>query len=370
MQSMQQSGERQQRMKVLLLSTRLRTGGLALLFFWLIQPSVMGDVTVKKFVKSSGLGGFGAAEITEEVMIAGDKGCNHQTTKYTGKFASLLNKGAAPTTNITRLDKELLWTLNPEKKTYSEMTFEQMRQAMQSLGGMMSPAQADSMRKAMENLTTTIDVKKTGEKKIFCGLDCERVILTMQGEIKDSTGKVLDTTWMKNDAWIAPNSKVPAELRDFDRRFSEKLGVGEGGPLAAMMQQYGEAMKKLTEKFKELDGYPLQSTFSIVMSTHSARQARAQAPAGQPAEEAEIKEETPITEEKDVKSALKGLFGKKAKEAVQKKEAERKKEVQSPGPKTFFETTTEVQEIRTAAVDPTVFEIPAGYKKVEVKGIK
>jgi hypothetical protein len=340
---------------------------------------VRSDVTVQRLVKSGGFGGFGAFETQEKLMISGDKECTKGTTKFSGKFSSLMNKSAKEATSITRLDKELIWTLDPDKKTYTELTFEQMRKMMESmgsLGGLLTQAKADSLRKAMEKLSSTVEVNKTGEKKTMSGLECERVILTMRSEIKDTIGNVTDTTWVKNDLWMAPIDKVSSELRNFDLKMAEKLGFAEGGPMAGLLNQYADAMKKLQEKLKELNGYPLASTFSIVMTTHGEQKAKAETQVKDTTEQQMAQEEeTPITEQKGVKSALGGLFKKKAKEETKKKEEQKQKEEQEKavaqqGPKTVVEVTTETQSISTSGVDASLFEIPAGYKKVEMPSME
>jgi hypothetical protein len=346
---------------------------------FLMVGTALSDVTVQRLVKSGGFGGFGAFETTEKLMISGDKECTKGTTKYSGKFSSLMNKGAKEATSITRLDKELIWNLDSNKKTYTELTFDQMRKMMESmgsLGGLLNPAQTDSLRKAVEKLSATVDVNKTGEKKTISGLESERVILTLRSEIKDTLGNVVDTTWVKNDLWMVPIDKVPSELRDFDLKMAEKLGFTEGGPMAGLLNQYADAMKKLQDKLKELNGYPLASTFSIVMTTHAQDKAKAEAQVEDTTgQQTAQEEETPTTEKKDVKSALGGLFKKKAKEEAKKKEEQKQKEQQEKaqaqqGPRTVLEVTTETQTIETSSVDPSLFEIPAGYKKVEMPGLE
>lgn len=271
------------------------------------------------------------------------------------------------------------WTVDHEKKTYTELTFEQMRKMMESmgsLGGLFNPVQTDSLRKAMEKLSATVDVNKTGEKKTISGLESERVILTLRSEIKDTLGNVIDTTWVKNDLWMVPIDKVPSELHNFDLKMAEKMGFTEGGPMAGLLNQYADAMKKLQDKLKELNGYPLASTFSIMMTSHAEQKARAEAQVKDTTEQlTEAEEEKPITEERDVKSALGGLFKKKAKEEAKKKEEQKEKERQEKakaqqGPKTVLEVTTETQTIETSSVDASLFEVPAGYKKVEMQGLE
>jgi hypothetical protein len=290
-----------------------------------------------------------------------------------------MNKGSKEATSITRLDKELIWTLDSDKKSYTELTFEQMKKMMESmgsLGGVLNQAKADSLRKAMEKLSATVEVNKTGEKKTISGLECERVILTLRSEIKDTIRAVTDTTWVKNDLWMVPIDKSPSELRNFDLKMAEKMGFAEGGAMAGLLNQYADAMKKLQDKIKELKGYPLASTFSIVMTTHAEQKAKAETQVKDTTQQQTAQEEeTPITEQKGVKSALGGLFNKKSKEEAKKKEEEKQKEKPEQaqaqqGPKTVVEMTTETQKIETSGIDASVFEIPAGYKKVEMRGME
>jgi hypothetical protein len=351
---------------------------MAVAFTCVTVCAVRADVTVQRLVKSGGFGGLGAFETTEKLMISGDKESTTGTTKYSGRFSSLMNKGAKEATSITRLDKELIWNIHHDKKTYTELTFEQMKKMMESMSKLltMDPMKTDSLRKAMAKLSSQVDVNKTGEKKTIAGLECERVILTIRGETKDTIRNVTDTTWVKNDIWMVPTDKVPSELRDFDLKMAEKMGFVEGGAMAGLLNQYADAMKRLQEKLKELNGYPLASTFSIVNTTHGEEKAKTEAQAKEPTEkQAEAEEETPMTEKKDVKSALGGLFKKKVKDEGKKKEEEKQKEQQGktqaqPGPKTVVEVTTETQSIATSSIDASVFEIPAGYKKVETPGIE
>jgi hypothetical protein len=338
--------------------------------------AVLADVTVTRLVKSGGMGGFGAFESTEKMMISGDKECTQGTTKFSGKFSSLMNRGAKESTSITRLDKELIWNVDNDKKTYTELTFDQMKQMMEAMSAILSnPAQQDSIRQAMAKLSTTVDVKKTGEKKTIAGLECERVILSLEGIHADTIENTADTTWVKDDLWITPEKNVPSELHDFEMKMSEKMGFTEGGPMAGLLNQYADAMKKLQDKLKELNGYPMASTFSIVTTNHAQERQPSEV---KPQEETtqETEEEKPETEKKDIKSSLGGLFNKKAKEEAKKKEAEKQQEkaaqqqAQMGQPKTIMEINSETQSITVGSIDPSLFEIPAGYKKVETPGMK
>ena len=96
---------------------------------------------------------------------------------------------------------------------------------MLSSAALLSQMNADSLRRAVQQFGSTVDVKRTGEKRTVAGLECERVIVTMQGVSVDDAGNVADTTWVKNDAWMAPINKVPAGIAQLRRKDGGKDGT-------------------------------------------------------------------------------------------------------------------------------------------------
>ncbi|MFQ5864562.1 MAG: DUF4412 domain-containing protein [bacterium] len=92
-------------------------------------------------------------------------------------------------TTIIRLDKELLWDIDHDNKTYTEVSFQQMREGLQSA--------QKAMREAMKNMTPEqrqmmekmgmkmpgmpaqkqYKLKKTGKKDKINGYHCEQYLL-------------------------------------------------------------------------------------------------------------------------------------------------------------------------------------------------
>lgn len=103
--------------------------------------------------------------------------------------AGELGEGAV---TIFRLDKELLWMLNPEKKTYSEMTFAEMEKmvnkGMEQMAAVkeqmknMPEEQRKMMEKMMGGGDQAVEVKATSETKSISGRKCKKYLVLRGGE--------------------------------------------------------------------------------------------------------------------------------------------------------------------------------------------
>jgi len=104
-----------------------------LLAFLVSAPATCAraDVTIQEKTVTSGLGGFGSGTSERTRVVAGDKSRTDESFTYTGRFKTLAGSKPRASAEIVRLDKELVWTLEPDKRQYGEMTFAQMREAME-----------------------------------------------------------------------------------------------------------------------------------------------------------------------------------------------------------------------------------------------
>jgi hypothetical protein len=358
----------------------------ALVLALLLASTAAADVTIQETTVSEGLGGFGNGTTHRTMIVAGDASRSEDEATYTGRFKTLAGGGKPrATVSITRIDREVIWNLDPQKKTYTELTFAELRELMsKGLAG------ADATREAEPqdaDMTFTVDVRRTGAKETVNGFPAEQAIVTCVGRPKDAAadeqgGEVR----IVMDLWLARSAPGAKEMADFGRRLAAKLGTEEQmanvGAMARRM--YGGAMKEMGEKLKDLDGYPVRSTFTIDGAT-AARppEAEGTAPgAGTPTEtKAETAEQEKAQDRQDagdiastaasggsVTGKLGGLLGRKLGGAAQKK-AEQKVE-KSAGEKSapgaagghLLKVVTEVTSITTSPAPAGSFEVPAGYK--------
>ncbi len=364
----------------------------------LALPSLAGaDVLVKQKTVSEGLGGFGNASTEGTLVVSGDRSRSEDLVTYTGRFKSLAGGKPKQSITITRLDKELMWSLDPEKHEYTEITFADMR-AMMAKGAEQASAKTPGASGPKdEGMTFSVDVKKTGVKQDVNGFPCEQVVITCTGKPTDpKQAETVSEVRLTMDQWMTKKAPGQVEMTSYHRAFAEKLGrdAGMAHMADAARAMYGNGMKELTGKLKDLEGFPIRSTFTIesVMSGEHAQQvADAQKDAEKAQGEAEremarAKAERAEQEKKDdaadaksmgssiasgggLGGALGGFLGKKASKAAAKKasaaaEAQVASAAGTPSTGgTTFKSVTEVLSISTDAVPAGSFEVPAGYSR-------
>ena len=185
-------------------------------------------------------------------------------------------------TEITDLDRETIIRIDTIHKTYTVMTFAQMRQAianmpkqMEQAQAQIKEAQAQQAQQPKTDLKTSFDVsaKNTGVTKDVNGLTAQEQLVTMQMHITDPnappTEAVNSVTYViTTDAWIAPDPPEVKEIQDFDMRMGQKLMAGvdlsafksQMTQNAGMAQLFGgqpgsaEAMAQMGKELAKLKG--------------------------------------------------------------------------------------------------------------------
>lgn len=175
------------------------------------------------------------------------------TTMVHGNQKAVVSKDF---TEITDLDKETVTHIDTVHKTYTVVTFAQMRQAFQQMPKQMEQAQdqakqdqAQQPQQPKSDLKTSFDVsvKNTGVTKEISGLTAQEQLVTLQMHVTDpnaaaTQGPNAVTYVVTTDAWITPDPPEVKEIQDFDKRFGQKLM--EGVDLSAFRAQMTHNMSQ------------------------------------------------------------------------------------------------------------------------------
>jgi hypothetical protein len=323
-------------------------------------------------------------------------------------------------TEITDLDRETITHIDTVHKTYTVMTFAQMRQAiadmpkqMEQAQAKMKEAQAQQPQQPKTDLKTSFDVsaKNTGVTKEVNGLMAQEQVVTMQMHITDPnappTEAVNSMTYViTTDAWIAPDPPEVKEIEDFDMRMGQKLMAGvdlsawkaQMSQNAGMAQLFGgkpgsaEAMAQMSKELAKLKGTRVMEVTRMGGSgtgpgaaQNTAQAAPAAAPANSTGSVAgQVATDTAAQTAAGETSRL-GVFGNalgsSALGAFHKKKAATPPPAAAPaatastptadGTQTtttsavLMETTTQKSNFSQETVPSTAFVVPAGFKKVE-----
>jgi hypothetical protein len=202
---------------------------------------------------------------------------------------------------IVRLDRDVTWHLEPDKKRYREDVFatpeqlKMMRARMEAMQEKMRScpvpqSQAAPVDKSKcEMSPPKFDVRKTDESKTIAGHDAQRTVLTLTESCTDKqTGDVCDTVvafdlWLTQDA--LPGS---ADQKAFQHAYAQKLGLDDPqgvmrGQVDKFLAAYHSQIQQLAAKSSDLKGQPLRTGLRVLIGGEhcaSAAKMKDQTPAG------------------------------------------------------------------------------------------
>ncbi|MFN7931674.1 MAG: hypothetical protein U0R19_00030 [Bryobacteraceae bacterium] len=170
---------------------------------------------------------------------------------------------------IYDLDAGSITTIDFEKRTYSTITFEQMRQAMDRMmeknKGKMEESKAKGKDPQME-ADFKMDIKETGKTAMVSGFNSKEVLMTFILEGKDKKSGQTGALETMSSIWVA-QEKIPGyeELQEFRKKLAMKyagafLNSSMAGFGAAMASdpRMREAAEKMAKEAEKLNGVHLR----------------------------------------------------------------------------------------------------------------
>jgi hypothetical protein len=262
---------------------------------------------------------------------------------------------------IIDLNEDKIYSLDLKKKTYTVVTFAELRRQMEEARKKAEeeakkapeaekPAERDPNQKEVE---VDFDVKDTGEKKAINGFDTHQVIMTITVREKGKTLEQSGGLVLTSDMWLAPKIAAMQEVVAFDLKYAQKLygpmvtGVS-ASQMAAALATYPmlkDAMEKMRTEGAKLEGTAIQTT----VTTEAVKSAE------QLAQESKTASESKPSGGGGLRGRLGGMIAKKI------------------GPKTddaakpratFMTMNTEVLKIATTVAAEDV-ALPAGFKEAK-----
>jgi len=181
---------------------------------------------------------------------------------------------------ITDLDAETITHIDKLKHEYSVVTFAQMKEAMERAleKAKSAPAENTAQPTNSKDPKSNVDVsfeahaRKTGAAKQISGLDTSEVILTLAMNGKDKDSGQQGSLAITNDMWMASELPGYEEIREFNRKFAEKMGyVMKSGPdFSKLVQQAAasDAMKALGKEMSQVKGTPVLQIMRMGMTVN------------------------------------------------------------------------------------------------------
>ena len=177
------------------------------------------------FTRATMLTGLGSTEVNAVTQYQGDKRTEDQTMKMVGGIGGMFAGKPQTSVEITRLDKDVVWELNPPKKTYTERPIA----LPASTEVKAERKQSGPEQKPYKIVKSEIKVTKTGAAKDINGFACKEYIITWEVVMEDTASKGKVTQVMTTDMWNAPLTDKLRQAQkietEFNRSYVKKLDV-------------------------------------------------------------------------------------------------------------------------------------------------
>jgi hypothetical protein len=299
---------------------------------------------------------------------------------------------------ITRLDREVRWMLEPSKKEYREVPFltadqrrvaqEQMQANLEKLkqcpAARQNAAPAPDTQKCQMS-PPKFDLVRTDTHASLVGHDARLTQVSMTESCTNpDTGDSCDFQ-IAMDAWLTQDEIAGLEdRRAFQKAYMHKLGLDDDALVQSQMRRYlapyQESLKQLAVKAGDIKGFPLKSTVRIAFGgphCAAAQQARSSGGGDTGASPSGTGLGAVAT---NLGSKLGGLFKKKQDSSADSSTASAPSPDSTGAPASApppvaspslpagmiqaAQFTTETQSITPGPIDPSQFEIPAGWKLI------
>jgi hypothetical protein len=326
------------------------------------------DVTIEERMSVSGAGMMKLANMSGKTVtaISGDRARTDSDLQFESGMVRTFARGVGQGSEIVRLDQDTMYSLDNNKKTYTETTFAEQRAQMQKATEQMNQSQA-SQQQATSGVDESecewsepkADVTRTGEKATIAGYSAEHVtIMATQSCKNPKTGEICDFGLML-DQWVAPDFEASAEAQAYYKAYGEKMGFGATASrdfaerAQSMFGRYEGIWKEVAAKMRDVKGHPVKASFGLGVGgpqCQSTQQAQASGGAAAPPSIGDA-----------LGGALGGMFGKKKEAAPPPTPAPA---AMPGGLMPLMTVSTELLSVNTGPVSPATFDVPAGYKKV------
>ncbi len=152
--------------------------------------------------------------------------------------------------SIFDLDTGTVTTINKQKRTYSVMTFEQMRQQMEQI-------QQRVNKGGPPKLDFDVKVEKATQTRNVNGQTATEAMMTLTSKSGGPNGQMV----VKVDAWLVPLETATREIVTYSKNLSAKFGEAfAGSPMwGAASAGIGAAMQEAAK----LDGYSVLTDIEV-----------------------------------------------------------------------------------------------------------
>ena len=360
----------------LVFSVLLAAGGISQADFKYTQSSKMTGGSLMTMAKTLGAFSKSARQMNEPQLTTNMVKGNRMRSEHSTGIVEIID-----------LDGRRFINIDTAKKTYSTMTFDEFKAAMQRAAERAKEEQAKTVSKHPEaanvKITPKVHSEETGGTRTILDLPTKEVKWQVEMLIESTDPNVQQKAQsasmeMSSDAWIAPSVPGYDEMRRFYMHMAKELDwlPSTMGNMAGMNMQMGPAMQEFQKNLVTVKGMPLLQIVSFGMGATGVPQDRAaNSQPGQPPppQKPDDQGSTPTSTRDAISKGIGGVFGSFGKKKKQRDQDAQAQSADSSGSSqqpasasgALMEMQTEVTQYSNTSVDKDLFEIPAGYTQVQ-----
>jgi hypothetical protein len=326
-------------------------------------PAAAQDVQYESVVRIDMPGAVGRA-----MRIAARLGgASTETVEKTSIRGKRMRTDVDRTSTIMDLEGRRVISLDHRARTYTVMTFDQMAAQVREAGAAMRDERREARRTESNveaNFRFRFAVEPGNQRQRVAGYDAERFFLTMEaeGEARAEGAAEMEkagTLVVLTDMWTSKDTPILRARGTFDdaaaRQYAEAgASITEALAMAfADEPGYQVAWEQSVSEARKMEGMPVRTVTTFV----------AVAP-GKAFDRALVTDPQPQGGPNVARAAGRAALGRLAGGRLGGAQAEPAAQAE-PTQATMVTVTSEVRNVSTAALDPSLFEIPAGYREVK-----
>jgi hypothetical protein len=250
---------------------------------------------------------------------------------------------------IIDMDAHRIVVVDQKKKTYSIITFDQMRARMEQA----QEAREQMHSKGQLNFSSKAQVIPTQNTRVILGQNTHEVQAKVDMQpagAPEASGNAGGAMTYTSDMWVAPGVSGYQEIRNFYQRLAKDAKWAPTGGASADPRM-AQAMEEMQKNSSALNGFPMLQSVRLT----------ATAPAGATGNSEPATSSTPTNRNDAMTQAVGGLlgFGKHKKDADSKSG--------DADSNALMVATIEVTSFSSSAIESSLFDIPAGYSQVQTE---
>lgn len=310
---------------------------------------------------------FAGAAGTAMRMAARLGGGSLETVETTFIKGRKMRTDSDAASTIVDLESGRVTLLDHDARSYTSFTFEEMMdRASESAGNAGADGREMNERgDAAARMNFRFSVDDANERQRVAGYDAQRFFLTMEAEAEavpegQTQMEEAGTLVVLTDLWSAKDIPVLQARRVFDdasaRQYADAGAALTEGFAAAFSDdpRMQVAFEQSMQEARKIDGMAVKSVTSFVTVAPGQAFNRALVTDPKPA--------GPSLAQQAGRAAIGGLMGRLGRRAAETPAAAEPEVTQA----TIFTVTSEVRNVSTPTLDPSLFEVPAGYTEREM----